>query len=517
MTVLKPLPIGVQDFAEVISGNYLYVDKTQPIASLITSGKYFFLSRPRRFGKSLMLSTIKAIYQGQHDLFKGLWIENNWDWSTKHPVVHISFSDLGYRELDLTQALRLELAKQAENFNIVLSQDESIALMFSELLRQLAQTYGKVVLLIDEYDKPLIDYLDDDSIDKAKANQQVLKTFYSIIKGSDPYLQFLLITGVSKFSKLSIFSDLNHLYDLTLAPEAATLLGYTQAELESNFADYLPLIENYQSLGRADLLEKIRSRYNGYSWNGRERVYNPFSILNFFRAKEFYNFWFETGTPTFLLKLLRKQHLYRLDNLEVSERSFASYDLEHLQAIPILFQTGYLTIKSRNQYGIYTLDYPNTEVRESLLDYIISDLRHTQTPISTPIVVDLHLAFQANDLDKVMQLVRTVFKTIPSQIFIKDAESYYHSLIYLVFFYLGVYAESEVNTSDGRLDCVVKTASHIYVLEFKLDQSAAKALQQIRDKGYAEKYRADGRQKVLVGVNFSSEHKTVESWVAEDL
>jgi hypothetical protein len=316
---------------------------------------------------------------------------------------------------------------------------------------------------------------------------------------------------------VSIFSDLNHLFDLTFVREAAALTGYTQTELEHYFTPYMQEAEDNLALDRPALLEKMREWYNGYSWDGRTRVYNPFSILNFFRAGDFRNFWFETGTPTFLLKLLREQNLYKLDNLTVHERTFSSYDIEYLQAIPILFQTGYLTIKAKQEFGLYVLDYPNSEVRESLLDYIISDLRHLHTPMSSPMVVDLHRAFAINDMERVIMLVKSIFKTIPSHIFIAKAEHYYHSLIYLVFFYLGQYTDSEVNTNDGRLDCVVQTPTHIYVIEFKLDKSADAALKQIKDKAYAEKYRADPREKVLVGINFSSELKTVEGWKTEVL
>lgn len=512
----KPLklPIGLQDFNEVIGGGYLYVDKTQYIHRLLTSGKYYFLSRPRRFGKSLTLSTISYLYRGRRDLFQGLWLEGQWDWGKTQPVVHISFSSIGHRTLGLEAAIAAELRSISQRMGIAL-QEQKIDRQFHELLRQLAQRDGKVVLLIDEYDKPLIDFLDD--LPQAQANQQILKIFYSVIKDSDAYLEFMLITGVSKFSKVSIFSDLNHLYDLTFVREAAALVGYTQAELEQYFEPYMAEVEAYQGMGRPALLEKVRAWYNGYSWDGRTRVYNPFSILCFFREGDFRNFWFETGTPTVLLKLLKEQHLYKLDNLEASERSFASYDIESLQVVPILFQTGYLTIKAKDGLGTYTLDYPNAEVREALLEYIISDLRHTQTPFSTPLVVDLYKAFAANDLERVITLVKSIFKSIPSQIFIANAEHYYHSLIYLVFFYLGLYTESEVNTSDGRLDCVVKTPAHIYVIEFKLDKSAGAALRQIKDKGYAERYRADPREKVLVGINFSSATKTVEGWKAETL
>lgn len=515
MANLVNLPIGIQSFSELRTRNMLYVDKTRQIHRLISTGKYYFLSRPRRFGKSLTLSTLRAIYEGRRELFTGLWMEDQWDWNKVHPVIHLSFSSMGYRELGLEQAIRQELLAQGEAFGVSFTQQASIAVMFDELIRKLAQRDGKVVVLIDEYDKPLIDYLDD--LPLARANQQVMKTFYSVVKDCDPYLQFLLITGVSKFSKVSIFSDLNHLFDLTFVREAAALTGYTQLELEQYFTAYLQEAADCQACDRATLLEQLREWYNGYSWDGKTRVYNPFSILSFFRAGEFRNFWFETGTPTFLLKLLREQNLYKLDNLTVHERTFSSYDIDYLQAIPILFQTGYLTIKAKQEFGLYTLDYPNREVRESLLDYIISDLRCLHTPMSTPMAVELHQAFAANDLKQVVTLVKSIFKTIPSQIFIANAEHYYHSLIYLVFFYLGQYSESEVNTNDGRLDCVVKTPTHIYVIEFKLDKTADKALAQIKDKGYAEKYRADPRMKVLVGINFSSEQKTVEGWKMENL
>lgn len=369
MNALPHLPIGIQSFSELRTRNMLYVDKTPQIHRLISTGKYYFLSRPRRFGKSLTLSTLRAIYEGKRELFQGLWIENQWDWEKVHPVIHLSFSSIGYRTLGLEAAIAAELHIISKTFGVEL-QEQAIDRQFDELIRKLAQRDGKVVVLIDEYDKPLIDYLDD--IPLAKANQQVMKTFYSVIKDSDPYLQFLLITGVSKFSKVSIFSDLNHLFDLTFAREAVALTGYTQTELEHYFTPYMQEMEDNLGLDHTALLEKMREWYNGYSWDGRTRVYNPFSILNFFRAGDFRNFWFETGTPTFLLKLLREQNLYKLDNLTVHERTFSSYDIEYLQALPILFQTGYLTIKAKQAFGLYTLDYPNSEVRESLLDYIIS-------------------------------------------------------------------------------------------------------------------------------------------------
>lgn len=509
--MVKKLPVGIQTFSEIINGGYLYVDKTARIHRMLQSGKYFFLSRPRRSGKSLTLSTIKSIFLGQGELFKGLWIEEQWDWSRVQPVIHLSFSGIGYHALGLTAAIEAELRLLGEQLGISL-QEAGIDRLFAEFIRKLAER-GKVVLLIDEYDKPIIDYLDD--IEQAKANQQILKTFYSVIKDSDPYIEFLLITGVSKFSKVSIFSELNNLTDLTLNRHFADLTGYTQAELEMAFGPYMAETERLLALTRDELLIQLRHWYNGYSWDGRTFVYNPFSILSFFLQTDFRNYWFETGTPTFLVKLMRQEWRYELDNLTVSEQTFSSYDIEHLSAIAILFQTGYLTIKARRDFGLYTLDYPNAEVKESLLAYLIADLRNDQPPFTKPMVIQLYEAFNANDMARVINLIKSIFKNIPSQIFQAKAEAYYHSLIYLVFFYLGQYTQSEVNTNDGRLDCVVQTPSHIYILEFKLDKSADAALRQIKEREYAAKYASDPRPKVLLGINFSREEKTVDDWQVE--
>ncbi|MBJ6608979.1 MAG: ATP-binding protein [Candidatus Thiothrix moscowensis] len=511
--MLQRLPVGIQTFSELISRQCLYVDKTEAIARLLKQGKYFFLSRPRRFGKSLLLSTIKEIYQGNRALFAGLWIENQRDWNQVHPVIHLSFASMGYRELGLEAALLLQLQSIAADYGLVCQNTSSIARLFAELLEKIAAQHGKVVLLIDEYDKPLIDYLDD--IPQAKANQQIMKTFYSVLKDSDPHLEFLLITGVSKFSRVSIFSDLNNLFDLSMDRSAATLLGYTQAELEHYFTPYMPETEQYLNLSRTALLEKIRLWYNGYTWDLRNKVYNPYSILSFFQAQAFRNFWFESGTPTFLPKLMRSNKVYRVDDLEVDELALGNYDLERLQLAPVLFQTGYLTLKSIDDCDLYQLGYPNREVKGSMSMYLMAEWAHEEPARTTPLVVKLHKAFQKNDVPAVIDILKTVFKKIPYQIFLQEREAYYHSLIYLTFFYLGQYAEAEVNDSNGRVDCVVKTPTHIYILEFKLDKTAKAALEQIKNRDYAGAFRTDSRPKVLLGINFSSEAKSVDDWLME--
>ena len=506
------LPIGIQTFSELRNRDCLYVDKTAGIAQLLNQGKYFFLSRPRRFGKSLLLSTIKEIYQGNRALFTGLWVEDQWDWGRVHPVIHLSFASMGYRTLGLEAALEAELQTLSQQLGIVL-QAGRIDRQLRDLLQQLATRDGKVVVLIDEYDKPLIDYLDDISL--AKANQQVMKTFYSVLKDSDPYLEFLLITGVSKFSRVSIFSDLNHLFDLTMDYSTSTLLGYTQAELEHYFTAYMPAVEKRMKLDRATLLEKLRHWYNGYTWDLETSVYNPYSILSFFQAQAFRNFWFESGTPIFVPQLMRRDKVYRLNNAHVDELSLGNYSLEYLEIIPVLFQTGYLTLKSQDARGMYTLDYPNYEVQSALTLFLMAEWAHVESASTTPMVFQLLDAFEANDLPSVIEIIKTVFKKIPYQIFLRDREAYYHSLIYLTFFYLGQYAEAEVNDSNGRVDCVVKTSTHIYILEFKLDKTAEAAMAQIKSRDYAGAYRTDPRPKVLVDINFSSEAKSVDDWVVE--
>ena len=511
--MLQKLPVGIQTFEEIIGKDYLYIDKTEAIHRLIMSGKYYFLSRPRRFGKSLTLSTLNAIFSGKRDLFKGLWIENQRDWSDIHPVIHLSMNKLNYQGRGLEEVLRQALLDLATEHGIPLPPDMMLKDAFSNLLKALAEKSGNVVLLIDEYDKPLIDYLDD--IPQAKANQQVMKTFYSVIKDSDPYLEFFLITGVSKFSKVSVFSDLNNLYDLTLDHKAATLTGYTQAELEHYFTPYFPAAEQRLKLSHDELLASLRHWYNGYSWDTEHFVYNPYSILSFFSANAFRNFWFESGTPTFLPKLMRRDGVYQVSEMEVDELALGNYDIERLQLAPVLFQTGYLTLKSRDEYGLYHLDYPNREVQASMSMYLLAEWAHEEPANTTPLVVKLHKSFLNNDLPTVIDIIKSIFKKIPSQIFLKEAEAYYHSLIYLVFFYLGQYTEAEVNDSTGRIDCVVKTPTHIYIIEFKLNKSAKAALKQIKDRDYAGAYRTDPRPKMLLGINFSSKTKTVNDWLTE--
>jgi hypothetical protein len=516
---MKKLPIGIQTLGEIIEGGYLYVDKTAHIHRLIDSGKYYFLSRPRRFGKSLTLSTIRAIYEGKKTLFKGLWIEDKWDWSKENPVVHIQFNEIGYNVSGLERALYKLLGEQAAQHGLVL-ENEYFDQQFRELLQKLsAKTGRKVVVLIDEYDKPLIDFLEKEQLPTALENQRLLKAFYGIIKSADPYIEFLLITGVSKFSKVSIFSDLNHLADITLHPKYGDLVGYTQSELEQYFEEWMAetLAQNTAKT-KEQLLEEIKNWYNGYNWLGKHRVYNPFSILNFFSMGSFEDYWFKTGTPTFLIKKLTESRFFVMDDLRVGRPLFESYSLDDLDLRALLFQTGYLTIKDVDPTtGIYTLDYPNREVEEAMESHLIGALLHRSPATSISPVVQLRDAFVGNDLPRVITIINAMLKDVPSTLFDGSGERFYHALVHLHFRYLGLFIQSEVHTSDGRMDAVVQTPTHIYILEFKVDQNASVAMRQMEDKHYADRFHADGKTIVGVGVGFGTGKREVAGWVEKVL
>jgi hypothetical protein len=455
------------------------------------------------------------LFQGRRELFAGLWIDGaDYDWEA-HPVVHISFSSIGYKDIGLEKALLRSIDRAAEENGQTL-QEEGISARFRELIQTLGSGERKLVLLIDEYDKPLIDYIED--IPQAEAHRSILKNFFSVIKDCDPYIRFFLITGVSKFSKVSLFSDLNHLEDLTINPLSATLTGYTQAEVEAYFAEEITALQAVLGKNHEETLAEIRYWYNGYSWWGDETLYNPFSMLNLVKSKRFANYWWETGTPTFLLKLMARETFYQLEHTEIDELAFSSYDIERVRALPILFQTGYLTIKGRTDLGLYILDYPNKEVRDAMYGYLIGDLRHAEPSFSATLVVHMRKAFYAHDMERLMDLLRELFARIPYEIFIANQEAYYQSLLYLTFQFLGSYTvETEVQTNRGRIDAVVHTPTDIYVIEFKLDEPASVALAQIRERKYYEKYLNQGKTLRLLGISFSSREKSVAEWVEEQL
>ncbi len=496
-------PIGIQDFREIRTDGYVYVDKTQHIHRLLDSGKYYFLSRPRRFGKSLLLSTMNELYSGSRDLFEGLWIHDKWDWEAqRRPVIWLKFATFPYKKIPLADAIVTGLSSEAARHGLHL-EDKPEKHPLADLLKQVTQKYGqKAVLLIDEYDKPIIDYLDDNA--HAEANRDTLKWLYSVLKDSDALLEKIFITGVSAFSKVSIFSDLNHLSNLTIDPLAYTLLGITQAELETVFAEQLALHDKAE----------VKHWYNGYSWGGDERVYNPFSLFRFLNGGQFQNFWFETGTPTFLVREMKKRHYYNVQRTRVTENKLTAFDVSQLHPITVLFQTGYLTIVEYvHEDRLYTLDYPNMEVRQSLEQNLLND--YLNFPLEDPQVrvVNLRDALRRQDLDEVFDILNATLAEIPYDLWHNEDEHFFHALIHLTFSLLGTYIRSEVHTARGRCDALVETADHIYVFEFKRDKSAAEALQQIHDKGYLEPYADSAKAKIAIGANFSSVTKQIEGWV----
>ncbi|MCO6488590.1 MAG: ATP-binding protein [Phaeodactylibacter sp.] len=498
-------PVGIQDFRELREGKYQYVDKTQYIHHILTAGKYFFLSRPRRFGKSLLLSTIKELYFGSRELFEGLWVEDHWDWEQANPVIHIKFASFKYKDNPLGEAIQNGLQPEAERLGVELRSGPFINPL-EDLIHQVYEKYQrKVVLLIDEYDKPIIDYLGEP--EQAEANRDTLKGLYSIIKDSDPYLELVFITGVSAFSKVSIFSDLNNLENITFSPQAYTLLGLTEEELERYFPE---------QLAAADV-EKIKTWYNGYSWDGEHKVYNPFSILRFLKSGfKFENYWFETGTPTFLLYEMRRQHYYDLDGYLASPLLLNEFDLRSLHPVSVLFQTGYLTIKDKpNRVGLYPMGYPNQEVKdafqERLLNVYAAD-EQKEARIRMGALLD---ALEARELDKVIEVLNATFASIPYDLWQKDNEHFYHALIHLTFSLMGAYVQSEVHTAKGRCDALVRTERYIYAFEFKLDKSAEDALRQIKEKGYLAPFADAPQEKIAVGINFSTADKRVEGYLVE--
>jgi hypothetical protein len=510
---LKKLPISLQDFRKIIENGFKYIDKTKYIYQICQSPGAYFMSRPRRFGKSITISTLEELYLGSKELFKGLWIEEKWDWSKKHPVLRFSLTTIGYESLGLEPALVQELHYQAEKKGLKLNRS-GIGPLFKELIEAMGKQ-GKVVVLVDEYDAPIINFLGKD-LNKAIQNRDILREFYTVLKDLDSSIELVLLTGVSKFTKVGIFSGLNNLRDLTMDAQYATMLGYTQEELESNFGEEIEMTAQKLNLSRAELLDEMRVWYNGYRFEeDAPRVYNPVSTNLFFENQKFQNFWFSTGTPSFLVNILKAEGVFDLHFPATSLSGFETFELDQLKPIAILFQTGYLTIQGKDEDGLVSLDYPNKEVRDSMLEVLIENFVGVDTELSAALIIKIRNAFRANDLERVMQILQEVFKKVPFFLHERYPEKFFHAAIHLLFSYLGVRIHSEVCTSDGRIDSLVETDTHVYILEYKLNRSAKAALAQIKQKRYYQAYWNVGKPVVGIGVNFSSKTKNIQGWVAE--
>ncbi|WP_257669737.1 ATP-binding protein [Parapedobacter tibetensis] len=510
----RKYPIGLQSFRKIREGDYLYIDKTELIHELVTTGNYYFLSRPRRFGKSLLVDTIDELFSGNHKLFEGLWIADHWDWEQKNPVIHLRISQIDYQKRGLYDALSSELNKVAEEMGLDLLETD-LKSKFRELIEKAAKSLGQVVILVDEYDKPIIDYLDDPA--KVKENRAVFKSFYSVLKDADRHIRFLFLTGVSRFSKVSIFSDLNNLQDITVGRMFNALVGITQQELETNFVAEIRNYADEMGVREVELIEKVRQWYNGYSWGGRDTLYNPFSLLSFMKEGEFRNYWFATGSPTFLVNGIRARGEYDFERVSSTEHILGNFDPLHMLSIPLLFQTGYLTIKEYNPNSrLYELGYPNQEVKDSLLDNLLSAYRGVYPDTSANETGGILLAIQNHDIPGLIDALNAVIASIPYDHWRADTESIFHIIMLLTFQKVGVDVGTEVHSSKGRCDLLVQTDRYIYVIELKLDGTAEEALQQVLDNGYLTPYTADSRQKTAIGISFSSQQRNVADYSAKE-
>jgi hypothetical protein len=388
---------------------------------------------------------------------------------------------------------------------------------FHELLQAVYRQAGQVVLLIDEYDKPIVHYLESNHLKKAIAHRKIFKNFYSALKDAGKILKFVFITGVSKFTKVSIFSDLNHLSDITLKKDYAALTGYTQEELEYYFNPYLKIIENELDISRERLLQQMKLWYDGYTWDGKTHIYNPFGTITFLNKGSFGNYWFSTGTPTFLLEQMKKHGQFAIENIKVKYSFFEKYDLENIEINQLLFQTGYLTIQKKDPLtDEYWLGIPNKEVHDSIYEFLMSELtRRSQRPRSGMTIEDLKEAFELNRLPRVQVIINSYLSELPEEVFRHSSEGLYHGLVHIIFKYLGTFIQSEVHSSRGRADVVVQTDTHVFIFEFKFKESADAALQQIHQNGYANPYRAAEKTIIGIGVNFSDEKRTIEDWKTE--
>ncbi len=517
------LPVSINDFETMRTQGYVYVDKTPYIYRLITQGKFYFLSRPRRFGKSVLITTLKCLYEGRKELFEGLWIAapGRWDWQ-EHPVIVLDFTGISNETPEhLQQGLETSLLRIAGAYGIRL---DSPLLMskFTELILALSQKIGKpVAVLIDEYDKPIIDHLGRGEAEFAiaRANRDILKRFFGVLKDITiaPKLQFIFLTGVTRFSKVSIFSELNNLDDISMHDAYAALLGYTQEELETCFEAYIAAFAGHLDWTQGQVLAELAQQYNGYRFTEAElKVYNPCSILKALAVKKFAHFWFETATPTFLINLLFQDQydVLELEQITVTRSIFTTFDLESLDPDALLFQTGYITIKDI-QHSVYTLGYPNQEVKTAFSESLLWALTARAKRRISSSVSQLAGYLRREQLDAFFETLTAIFAAIPYDIEAKRDEAYFHTLFYLMLTASGADARSSVLTCKGRIDLAVFFPNLTYIIEFKCKQPPEAALRQIHDKGYAEPYRAEGRPIILLGIEFSPDQRNIAGWKME--
>lgn len=520
---MQNLPIGMQSFKSIRENNFLYVDKTQSVDKLVKGNRYYFLSRPRRFGKSLLLSTLKAYFLGQKELFKGLYInsvEKQWK---EYPVFYLDLNSGIYDDTTtcgLESCLEYHLSDWEKIYDI--ERNDYIldyGQRFANIIRTVSRQTGKqVVVLVDEYDKPLVSSLDNEALhNKFKS---MLKGIYSTLKECDQYIRFGMLTGVTKFSQVSLFSDLNNLMDISLDENYADICGITTQEIIDNFDEYLQIFANKEQTTNSDILHQLKDMYDGYHFSESANIdiYNPFSLLNSLTERKFRNYWFQTGTPTFLVKLLQ-QNSY--DLRDFSENEITAKDLTSRESmfdapIALFYQAGYLTIKDYDKHiQTYTLGYPNKEVEQSFLDYLLPRYVNTQDDMSAAFLVKFYKDLQTGRIKDFLEKMKVFFAKTPYDI-IKDTENHYQNIIFVICRLLGFYTQAESKTSNGRIDMLIKTADFVYLFEFKFNKSPEEALEQIDTKEYMLPFTQDGRRLFKIGVNFTDEKKNIDRYIIKE-
>ena len=511
-------PIGIQNFGEVRRDGYVYVDKTALMWKMVDEGKYYFLSRPRRFGKSLLLSTMEAFFSGERELFRGLYVDGvEWDWKT-YPIMHL---DLNTEKYDTPEALHnmLEefLSSQEERYGRN-ENERSYGLRFQGVLRRAFEKTGlRVVILVDEYDKPMLQAIGNEELQAEYRG--TLKAFYGALKSSDRYIRFAFLTGVTKFGKVSVFSDLNNLEDISMLPQYSTICGISEDELRVTFDKGVGELAETNGMTKEECYARLRREFDGYHFNMESPgMYNPFSLLNTLKNKHFNDYWFETGTPSFLVYQLKKTG-YPLDAMtteELSTDTLNSIDIMDENPLPLLYQSGYLTLKSYDkEFDAYTLGFPNREVEQGFIKYLLPFYTPKTDRKSTFAVSQFVKDVRSGDAEGFMHRLQDFFADGDYQV-VGNTEKYFQNTLYVFFRLLGFYVNVERRTSNGRIDVLIQTPDYIYILELKINQTAAAALQQIEDKGYALPFASDPRQLFKIGINFSTETKLIDDWkVAE--
>ncbi len=512
-------PIGQQSFVQIREGDWLYVDKTRYIEMIVKGGQYYFLGRPRRFGKSLFLSTLKCFFEGKRELFKGLFVETiDWAWEP-HPVLYLDLNTADYEvEGEFEDLLEYHLGEWEEKYGIEAGGD-SHAIRFKRIIRGAYEKTGKkVVILVDEYDKPLVNSLDNK--DRFERYRSKLASVYANFKSSAEYLRLVFLTGVSRFGKLSVFSDLNNIRDISFNDKFAAICGITEAEMFENFEEGISALAEARRKSRDEIVATLKRRYDGYHFSENcPDIYNPYSLLNTFEDEKFGSYWIRTGTPSLLMKQLKRTNvdLETIYKAKGSENQLSGLDFDRLNPIALFYQTGYLTIKGYDErFQQFQLGYPNEEVKEGFYGYILPYYADLHNEDSMLFISELVGELEAGKVEAAMKRLISLFAGLSYDLQI-NAEKDVRNVLFLVFKLVGVYSEAEYHPSDGRIDILVRTPDYVYIMELKYDSTAQEALDQIKRKEYHLPWAVDNRQIIAIGINFSSEKRRIDDWLSERL